>query len=341
MPSPKVLLVVAAAAGSAACARPPAERAASPAALPAVRATDTVRLETPTGTLHGTLELPAGARPVPVVLIIAGSGPTDRDGNSRLLPGPNNGLRQLAESLAARGIASVRYDKRGIGGSAAAGRSEADLRFDHFVDDAAGWLGQLRADSRFSSVSVIGHSEGSLIGMLAAGRAGADGAVSLAGSGRRASDLIRGQLAGQLPPALRQRSDAILAGLEAGRTTDSVPPPLFVLYRPSVQPYLVSWFRHDPAEVVRSLAVPVLVAQGTHDIQVDTAEARRLVAARPGVELLLVPGMNHVLKLVPADRAAQLPSYGDPSLPVPGQLVEGIASFVRRLVPGSGRRPGG
>lgn len=338
---PNALLAVAAAVATVACARPAMEPSATPAAPPAVRATDSVRLETATGTLHGTLELPAGARPVPVVLIIAGSGPTDRDGNSRLLPGPNNGLRQLAESLAARGIASVRYDKRGVGASAAAGRSEAELRFDHLVDDAAGWLRQLRADGRYSSVSVIGHSEGSLIGMLAAARAGADGAVSLAGSGRRASDLIRGQLLGQLPPALRERSDAILAGLEAGRTTDSVPPPLLVLYRPSVQPYLVSWFRHDPAEVVRSLAVPVLVAQGTHDIQVDTAEARRLVAARAGVELLLVPGMNHVLKLTPADRAAQLPAYSDPSLPVPGQLVEGIASFVHRLVPGSGRPSGG
>jgi pimeloyl-ACP methyl ester carboxylesterase len=340
MPSSRVLPAVAAAAFLGACATSPMQTAGAPGAPPAARATDSVRLETATGTLHGTLELPAGARPVPVVLIIAGSGPTDRDGNSRLLPGPNNGLRQLAESLAARGIASVRYDKRGTGASAAAGRSEADLRFDHLVDDAAGWLGQLRADPRFSSLAVIGHSEGSLIGMLAAARAGADGAVSLAGSGRRASDLIRGQLAGQLPPALRERSDAILAGLEAGRTTDSVPPPLLVLYRPSVQPYLVSWFRHDPAEAVRSLAVPVLVAQGTHDIQVDTAEARRLVSARPGVELLLVPGMNHVLKITPADRAAQLPSYGDPSLPVPGQLVEGIASFVRRLEPRSGRPSG-
>lgn len=341
MRSSNALLAVAAVAGIVACAGPAMEPALSAVAPPAVRATDSVRLETPTGTLYGTLELPAGSRPVPVVLIIAGSGPTDRDGNSRLLPGPNNGLRQLAESLAARGIASVRYDKRGVGASAPAGRSEAELRFDHLVDDAAGWLRQLRGDARFSSVSLIGHSEGSLIGMLAAGRAGADGAVSLAGSGRRASDLIRGQLAGQLPAALRERSDAILAGLEAGSTTDSVPPPLLVLYRPSVQPYLVSWFRHDPVEVVRSLAVPVLVAQGTHDIQVDTAEARRLFSARPGVELLLVPGMNHVLKLTAADRAAQLPSYGDPSLPVPGQLVEGIASFVRRLVPRSGRPSGG
>ena len=336
-----VLLAVAAVAAVTACSRPTMERATTPAAPPAVRASDSVRLETATGTLHGTVELPAGARPVPVVLIIAGSGPTDRDGNSRLLPGPNNGLRQLAESLAARGIASVRYDKRGIGGSAAAGRTEAELRFDHFVDDAAGWLAQLRADPRFSSVSVIGHSEGSLIGMLAAGRAGADGAVSLAGSGRRAAGLIRGQLAGQLPPALRERSDAILTALEAGTTTDSVPPPLFMLYRPSVQPYLISWFRHDPGMVVRSLRVPVLVAQGTHDIQVDTADARRLVSGRSGVELLLVPGMNHVLKLTPADRAAQLPAYSDPSLPVPGQLVEGIASFVRRLVPGGGRPSGG
>ena len=320
---------------SAACARGnPSPAVATAAAAP--RASDTVSVLTQAGTLHGTLELPAGARPVPVVLVIAGSGPTDRDGNSAALPGKNNSLRQLAESLAARGVASVRYDKRGIAASRAAMRAEADLRFEHLADDAAAWLRQLRADPRFPTVAVVGHSEGSLIGMLAARTAGADGVVSLAGSGRRASDVLRSQLAGQLPPPLRATSDSILAALESGRTVDSTPPVLGALYRPSVQPYLVSWFRHDPAEVVRSLAVPVLVAQGTHDFQVDTSDARRLAQARPGVELLLVPGMNHVLKMSPAERAAQLPTYGDSALAVPGELVEGIARFVRGLTPRSG-----
>jgi predicted alpha/beta hydrolase len=125
-----------------------------------------VHITTSTGTLYGTQIIPTSNVPEPVVLIIAGSGPTDRDGNNPL-GGPNNSLKLLAEGLAGHGIASIRYDKRGIGESSAAGTKEVDLRFDTYVEDAALWIQQLQADSRFSSVTVIGHSEGSLIGMLA------------------------------------------------------------------------------------------------------------------------------------------------------------------------------
>ncbi|HEU4453107.1 MAG TPA: alpha/beta fold hydrolase, partial [Longimicrobium sp.] len=131
-----------------------------------------VRVETPTGALAGTLLLPSGPGPHPVALVIAGSGPTDRDGNS-IIGGRNESLRMLAEGLAARGVATVRYDKRGLGGSMAAGRPESELRLDTYADDAAAWLRMLRADARFSTVSVIGHSEGSLLGARAAEAAGA------------------------------------------------------------------------------------------------------------------------------------------------------------------------
>lgn len=137
-----------------------------------------VTLKTPTGEIFGTLELPAVRTPVPVALIIAGSGPTDRNGNSPAIPGANNSLKMLADGLAARGIASVRYDKRGIAASRAAMTGEQDLRFDLFIEDAVGWVKQLRADPRFSTVTIIGHSEGSLIGMIAAREAGAAAYVS-------------------------------------------------------------------------------------------------------------------------------------------------------------------
>jgi hypothetical protein len=290
-----------------------------------------IELETQTGTLHGTLLLPAGRGPHPVALLVAGSGPTDRNGNTPALPGPNNSLKLLAEGLAARGIATVRYDKRGVAASAAAGPREADLRFDHYVDDAAAWIGRLRDDRRFSTVTAIGHSEGSLIALRAASRAGASGVVSIAGIARPASALLRDQLRPQLPPELWRASERILAGLEAGRTTDSVPPPIMVLYRPSVQPYLISWFRHDPAREMAGLRIPALIAQGTTDAQVTVHEARALHAARPGAGLLIVEGMNHVLKLVPADPPRQQASYSDPTLPVAPELVEGIGGFIRAL----------
>jgi hypothetical protein len=302
---------------------------ATSAQAPAAPREEAVQLRVPAGTLAGTLLVPAAPRPVPAVLLIAGSGPTDRDGNSAALPGPNNSLRMLAEGLAARGIASLRFDKRGVAGSAGALTREEEIRFDTMIADAEGWVRMLRADPRFSTVTVVGHSEGSLIGMVAARQAGAHGFVSVAGIARRASDVLRGQLRPRLPAELVARSDSVLAELEAGRLVDRTPPELAMLYRASVQPYLVSWFRRDPAAEIAQLRIPVLVAQGTTDIQVGVGEARALHAALPASRLLVVDGMNHVLKLVPADPAAQQASYSDPALPVAPQLVEAVAEFVK------------
>ena len=174
--------------------------------------------------LHSSLLLPKEmSKTVPVVLLLSGSGPTDRNGNSPMLPGKNNSLQMLAEGLAENGIASLRYDKRGVGESAKAMVSEADLRFETYVDDAVAWCEQLRKDKRFSAVIIAGHSEGSLIGMLAAKRCNAAGFISIAGAGRAAADILRTQLAGKLPPELATQSDAILKNLEAGKTTDNPP----------------------------------------------------------------------------------------------------------------------
>ena len=292
---------------------------------------DTLTLETPTGQIAGSLVVPASPKPVPLVVIISGSGPTDRNGNSPLLPGSNNSLKLLAEALRDRGIATLRYDKRGIAGSAKAGVGEADLRFDMLADDAAGWVRKLRPDARFSTITIAGHSEGSLLGMLATARAGADGFVSIAGAGRPAAAILREQLGRQLPPELLAFSNHALDALVAGRTVDSVPTPLMVLFRPSVQPYLISWLPHDPAALVKALTVPVLIAQGTADAQVMTRDAELLAAAQPKAKLLMVNGMNHVLKTAALDQASQAKSYSDPSLPVAPELIEAIAAFVQSV----------
>ncbi|MGH7531943.1 MAG: alpha/beta hydrolase, partial [Gemmatimonadales bacterium] len=285
----------------------------------------------PGGVLRGTLETPAGPGPWPVVLLIAGSGPTDRDGNSPLLAGKNNGLKYLAQALAARGIASARYDKRGIAASTGFAIREADLRFDDYVNDAAAWVRVLKADRRFTSVTVAGHSEGSLVGMLAVASAGADGYVSIAGAGRPIAEVLHEQLARQLPPDLLREADSVMARLGRGEHDDSVPAKLWIVFRPSVQGYLISWMKHDPAHDVAKLTVPVLIAQGTTDIQVDTTDAKRLAEGDPAARLLLIPGMNHVLKMVPADPARQAASYSDPSLPVSPALVDAITNLVKGL----------
>lgn len=291
-----------------------------------------ISLETEDGTVHGSLNLPGAGPPVPVALIIAGSGPTTRDGNVQGMPG-NNAYRLLAEALAERGIASVRYDKRGVGESAGAAGSEADLRFEHYVEDAAGWIRLLAADPRFSRVTVIGHSEGSLIGMIAAQQADADAFVSVAGVARNAADLLLDQLAAALPAPLMAQSEEILAELEAGRTVEDVPGELFVVFRPSVQPYLISWFRYEPTEEIARLNVPILIVQGTTDVQVPVAEAEALAAAVPDAEVVIIEGMNHVLKRSSGSVAEQQPSYFDPSLPVVPELVSAVAQFMHEHAP--------
>ena len=281
-------------------------------------------LTTPTGSLEGTLQVPESKKPVPVVLIISGSGPTDRDGNSAMLPGKNDSLRMLADALETNGIASLRYDKRGIAKSAAAGAKESDLRFDMYADDAARWAKQLKGDPRFSRVVIAGHSEGSLIGIIAAQRGDADKFISIAGIGVPADEIIVKQLQGKVPPEMLEQSKRALASLKAGKTTEDTPPELAALFRPSVQPYLISWFKYDPAAEIGKLKIPVLVIQGTTDIQVSADDAKRL-AKNP----TLIEGMNHVLKQVPADPNAQMKSYSDPALPVSPALVKAIVDFVR------------
>jgi pimeloyl-ACP methyl ester carboxylesterase len=296
---------------------------------PAVKSVP-VSIKISTGVLHGTLLVPAGEPPFPAALIIAGSGPTDRDGNSGLIPGQNNSLKMLAEALAARGVATLRYDKRGIGQSRMPGVSESSFRFDHFVADAAAWVKLLKSDKQFKRVVVIGHSQGSLVGMLAARRAGADALVSLAGIGRPAWQVFLDQLRPKLRLDQLAVVTTVLEDLRQGRKT-TVPgqyPGLAGLFRPSVQPFLISWFKYQPARELARLQIPVLIVGGTTDIQVPVAEARILAKADPRARLVIIKGMNHFLKSVPLDMGLQIKSFGDPHLPLAPGLVEAISRFI-------------
>jgi len=279
--------------------------------------------------LHGTLMLPDGEGPVPAVLMLAGSGPVDRDGN---LPGfTNNSLILLAQGLAARGIASLRIDKRGIAASRAAGPNEADLRFDDYVRDAVAWLAVLRAEPRAGKLFLLGHSEGALVATLAAQRVDVAGLVLLAGAGEPAGDAVARQLAdGHAPAAVQEASKRIAARLAAGEMVQDVPLQLAPLYRPSVQAYVASWFALDPVRELGRTTCPVLIVQGTTDLQVGVTDAHKLQAARADAKLVLIEGMNHVLKDAPAERTANLQTYGAPALPLAAALVPAIADFIGR-----------
>lgn len=285
-----------------------------------------MELIVPGGTLHGSLTLPETGGPLPVVLMIAGSGPTDRNGNNPA-GGHNDSLKRLALGLAEHGIASLRYDKRGVAASRAAAPHEEQLSVEAYVADAVAWGQLLKADPRFSQLILLGHSEGALIATLAAVDAGADALVSLSGIAHPLGTVLRDQLQGRLPPALAAQTEAILRELEQGRVVPEVSPKLQVLLRPSVQPYLISLLRQRPAEAFARLPIPALIVQGTRDFQVDVEEALLLQQAKPEAQLLLIEGMNHVLRVVPAD-APPLASYNDPQLPLAAELLDGLARFI-------------
>lgn len=277
--------------------------------------------------LQGTLLAPEGDVRAAAV-ILPGSGPTDRNGDSPQFGIVGGSYRRLAEGLAEQGIATVRIDKRGIAASAAAGRAEADLRFDDYVADARAWAAEAAARTGRPCAWLIGHSEGALIA-LAAVRDGDDkvcGLVLLSGAGRRAAVVLKEQLAGA-PEPLRVQAYAALDELEAGRAVAS-PPGLEALFRPSVQPYLISWFAYDPAALIAGYEGPVMIGQGTTDLQIKVEDARALAAADPRARLVLWEGVNHVLRQAPADQAANAATYRDPNLPLAPGVVEDVAAFI-------------
>jgi pimeloyl-ACP methyl ester carboxylesterase len=289
-----------------------------------------LELTTPNLRIAGTLVLPDGKGPFPVALIIAGSGPTDRDGNSTLGITTDT-YKLLASALATRGIASVRYDKRGIGASVAPGMKETDLRFDMYVDDAYGWLQLFAADARFGKRFVAGHSEGSLIGMIAGARANVAGYVSLCGAGRPAYAVIHDQLAAQLSPDDLAQADAVMARLRKGEQVAEIPAKLGPLFRASVQPYLSSWFKYDPAVEIKRLRCPTAILGGTADVQVPVSEAQLLFVAAPTAKLTIVDGMSHTLKHIdPAAGVTQQRTYTDPALALDPAVVDAIVSLMQR-----------
>jgi len=290
------------------------------------QATQDITLHTATGDIYGTMELPVSKKKMPLVLIIAGSGPTDRDGNNKVLK--NFSLKMLADSLQKHGIATVRYDKRGIGASKAAAPDEKDLRFDNYIDDVTAWLRMLKKDKRFSKVIILGHSEGSLIGMTAANREKADGFISAAGIAERADKVLRKQLVGQVPPNIMDTCNAILDKLVAGENVPNTDKKLDMLFRASVQDYMISWFKYDPSAEIAKLKIPVLIIQGTTDIQVDTTEAHMLATAAPQAKLVIIEKMNHIFKESEADRQKNMETYMNGTQPVMTQMVTAVTNFV-------------
>lgn len=297
-----------------------------------------LRVERPWGTMHGTLLAPERSGDA-VVLLIAGSGPTDRNGNSGGTLTTNSYLL-LARALESEGIASFRYDKRGVGASRFARPQEVrqeELRFEDFIEDTAAWIAPLR-ERGFGRIILAGHSEGALIALEVAAQRPDEvtAVVSLAGAGYPIDEILLAQLGRELisfNPGLLLRTQSILAAIKAGKTVTDIPPLLQPVFPAAVQPYLSSWMRYDPRESVRHVSQPLLILNGDNDIQISADNAEALAAAQPAARKIIVAGMTHLLKTseVTDPRQQKITHYMNPSIPISEELVGHLAAFVREL----------
>lgn len=276
--------------------------------------------------VRGTLLAPATAEEVPLVIMLQGSGPTDRNGNQSFAK--NDALKKLAQALADKGIASYRYDKR-ILQAQRLGIKEQDMRFDDFVTDAATVLDHFRAIPNFGKIIVLGHSQGSLVGMLAA-KEKADAFISIAGLAQPVDSILTQQVASQMP-GLKENVQQAFKELRNTGSTSSYNPVLESLFRPSVQPFILSWMKYDPREEIAALDLPVLIINGSNDLQVEEPEARALKAAKPEAELVILPNMNHILRKIEGDDLENSKSYNEPQRPLHPELVDAIDKFVKSL----------
>ncbi len=266
-----------------------------------------------------------------LAIIIAGSGPTDREGNNAL--GVNaNSYKMIAQALDSQNIASFRYDKQGVAKSISADMNEENFKFEDYINDAKKIFYYLHDSLGFKEIYILGHSEGSLVGMVAAETINVKGFVSIAGAGRPIDEIVEEQMHNQpLPDSLKTKTIQIFDQLKKGERVDNTPVLLNKIFRKSVQPYMISWLKYSPAVEIKKLKCPVLIVQGECDVQVKITDAENLHKANKQSVLDLIPLMTHTLKNAGKnceDKDGK--TYSDPSLPLNKRLVDDITGFIKK-----------
>jgi pimeloyl-ACP methyl ester carboxylesterase len=284
--------------------------------------------EITSGALHGAWR--DAGKGSPIVLLVPGSGPTSRDGDSGLGLKTKTYLR-IAEGLAAQGVSSVRVDKHGMYTSAGSGNPNA-VTVESYASDYRAWIDAIKARTGATCVWLLGHSEGAMmVSAAAAGRNDVCGLLLVSGAGRKLGIVLREQLKANPAnaPLLAQAEHAI-SELEAGRHVDvtGMHAALLPLFAPQVQDFEISTFRIDPVELVKNANVATLVLQGSTDIQTSREDAQ-LLASAPKAKLVMLDGVNHVLRQAPADRQANIATYANPDLPLAPGVIDAIAGFVK------------
>lgn len=277
--------------------------------------------------VEGTLVIPPASETAPaLVIMLQGSGPTDRDGNQSFMK--NNSFKKLARELAEEGIASFRYDKR-IFKMQRLGIIQAEMRFDDFISDAIAVINHFKEQEAYSKIVVLGHSQGSLVGMVAA-KDRADAFISIAGSSSPIDEIITEQVGQQMPDLKEQTRTAFSEMREQG-STSNYNPVLGSVFDPTLQPFMLSWMQYDPEEELKSLNIPILLINGTEDLQVNEKEAEALFASKPEAELVLLENMNHVLTPIEGDDLENSKSYNEPNRPLHPELIPTITEFIKSI----------
>ena len=259
--------------------------------------------------------------------MIAGSGPTDRNGNQKNLV--NNSLKYLCEGLGQNDIAAFSYDKRMFAQISSGTLNEATLSFEDFINDAKAVFTYFKNQKKHNKIIIAGHSEGSLIGMIAAND-NADAFISIAGPGRTIDAVVVEQIEKQAP-FLKEEVLKNFEILKSGNTFELKNEMLASIFRPSVQPYMISWLKYNPQDEIKKLKIPTLLLNGTNDLQVSVGEAELLKKSKPDAELVIIDAMNHVFKEIKGDTSENMKSYNDPNLPISAQLLNTITRFIKTL----------
>lgn len=276
--------------------------------------------------INGSLIRPVNQEMVPLVIIIQGSGPTDRNGNQPRAT--NNSLKYLAQGLEQNSIASFRFDKRIVPLLKNRTLDEASLSFNDFIGDAQAVLAYFKKSNAFSGYYIVGHSQGSLIGMVVA-QNGADGYVSIAGAGQSIDNVIVDQLERQAP-GLAQNARQAFDDLQVNGVAQNYSPGLGSIFRPAIQPFIRSWMQYDPQEEIAKLDIPVLLINGDNDLQVNQDEAQLLKDAKPDATLVIVETMNHPLKSVTGGDMENAKTLNEPQRPIHPELITTIVEFIKK-----------
>jgi pimeloyl-ACP methyl ester carboxylesterase len=289
-----------------------------------------ILLKTLSGSISGSLVMPNNATgKIPVVLIIGDSGATDRDGNNAKAGITANTYKLLANDLGKNGIASLRYDKRMVGESVSSTK-ESQLSMEDYSDDAVGLIEMLNDDQRFSKIILFGHGEGALVSMMAMYDQPIKGYISAEGAGEQADKILMEQMKSK-PSFMQDQFKTILDSLRKGKTTANVDPALYYIARPSIQHFLMSWCRLMPERGIKRVKSPVLIIQGSTDLQVPVSNGEKLKKARTDATFKIIKGMNHILKDAPADEEQNAATFSKPDLPLSADLVPVIVEFVNKV----------